>query len=351
VKLLSVVGARPQFIKLKPMVEAARGMGVDHRIVHTGQHYDPNMSDSFFTGLRLPAPDVNLHVGSGTHGVQTAAMLVGLEKTFGDMRPDWVIVYGDTNSTLAGALAAVKMGIPVAHVEAGLRSFNRNMPEEINRVASDHVCDVLFAPTDMAMANLRNEGLEARSVQVGDVMADVMRLSLDDDASEAHLGIDGPFLVATIHRPSNTDDPMQLTRILSAMSGLEVPVVLVAHPRLRAQAKIHGLDMCRASIRVIEPLPYREMLSLVRAADGVVTDSGGLQKEAFLLGVPCTTIRTETEWPETFEGGMNVLDPLGVSLRETALREPGLTASAPFGDGHAAEKIVSFLVENGRVTQ
>jgi UDP-N-acetylglucosamine 2-epimerase (non-hydrolysing) len=352
VKVLSVVGARPQFVKLAPVAAALRAAGdIEHVIVHTGQHYDADMSDVFFADLEIPAPDVHLGVGSGSHGVQTGAMLAALDGVIDWHRPDWVLVYGDTNSTLAGALAAVKLHVPVAHLEAGLRSFNRRMPEEHNRVLTDHAADLLLPPTQLALTNLENEGLGARSVVVGDVMTDVCFRVRDAVAAAPPLlpddiSLDADYVVATVHRAENTDDPVRLRAVVAALQSLPVPVVLLAHPRLVARAAEHGIRLESGALRAARPLPYPQMVAVVRGSRGVVTDSGGLQKEAFLLGVPCTTLRTETEWVETLEGGWNVLDPDLSLVADVAARPvPQVAQGAPYGDGHAAERVAEVLRE------
>jgi UDP-N-acetylglucosamine 2-epimerase (non-hydrolysing) len=350
VKVLSVVGARPQFVKLGPVHAAfAADGGVEHVIVHTGQHYDAGMSDVFFDDLKIPAPDVHLGVGSGSHGVQTGAMLSALDAVLDEHQPDWVLVYGDTNSTVAAALAAVKMHLPVAHLEAGLRSFNRRMPEEHNRVLTDHAADLLLAPTQVAAQHLANEGLAARTRVVGDVMTDVCWQVRDAVAGQAAslpagVAVGSPYVVATIHRADNTDDPARLAAVVGALASLEVPVVLLAHPRLRVRAAEQGLSLDQGSLRTTEPLPYPEMVKAVLGSAGVVTDSGGLQKEAYLLGVPCTTLRTETEWVETLEGGWNVLDPDLALVRSVAVRPAPTSAQPqPYGDGHAAQHVLEAL--------
>jgi len=347
-KVLSVVGARPQFVKLAPVAEALAEAGVEHVIVHTGQHYDAGLSDVFFADLRIPPPDVNLAIGSGSHGAQTGAMLAQIEPVLLAADPDWVLVYGDTNSTLAGTLAAVKVHLRVAHLEAGLRSFNRRMPEEHNRVLTDHAADLLLAPTTVAMAHLADEGLAARSVLVGDVMADVCLRVRDKVlgeglASVAGLAPDG-YLVATIHRAENTDDPARLADIVEALAGMPVPVLLLAHPRLRARCAAFGIELSRGAIRIADPLPYPEMVAAVVGSVGVVTDSGGLQKEAFLLGRPCTTLRTETEWVETLEDSWNLLLPGLGGLAEVAARDmTGVGQAQPYGSGHAARAVARVL--------
>jgi UDP-N-acetylglucosamine 2-epimerase (non-hydrolysing) len=347
--ILSVVGARPQFVKLAPIAAALRGRA-QHTIVHTGQHYDELMSDVFFRDLGIPEPDVNLGVGSGLHGRQTAAMLSGLEEILDANRPDWVLVYGDTNSTLAAALAAVKLHLPLAHLEAGLRSFNRRMPEEHNRVLTDHAADLLLAPTATAMDHLSREGLAGRSVLVGDVMTDVLLSTLQatrDAGTPLPGGCEpGGYYVCTLHRPDNTDHPERLRRIVEALAGLDRPVLLLAHPRLTSLAAKHGIALDTGALRPRAPLAYPELVATVARSAGVVTDSGGLQKEAFLLRVPCTTIRPETEWVETVELGWNVLASEDLDALAAAVQRPrpAATDAAPYGDGHAAEAVADALL-------
>lgn len=347
-RILSVVGARPQFVKLAPIAQALAGRA-EHLIVHTGQHYDELMSDVFFRDLGIPAPDLNLEVGSGRHGAQTGAMLAGLESAFLDLKPDWVLVYGDTNSTVAAALAAVKIHLPVAHLEAGLRSFNRRMPEEHNRVLTDHASDLLLAPTEVAMGHLAHEGLAERSVLVGDVMTDVLYRVRDRVAAEgtaAPEGLEaGGYYVATIHRPDNTDDPARLAAIIAALAALDAPVLLLAHPRLRSLAGSNGIALSTGAVRAVEPLAYPQLVAAVQHSRGVVTDSGGLQKEAFLLRVPTTTIRPETEWVETVELGWNALVWNPAELAATVHRPaPAATDATPYGDGHAADRVADTLL-------
>lgn len=351
--VLSVVGARPQFVKLAPIAQECAARGVKHVIVHTGQHYDPMLSDVFFRDLGIPDPDVHLDVGSGSHGRQTGAILAGMDDVLVEHRPDWVLVYGDTNSTVAGALSAVKMHLPVAHLEAGLRSFNRAMPEEHNRVLTDHAADLLLAPTQVAMDHLATEGLADRSTLVGDVMIDVLHKVRDEmtdtDDVLRQLGVEsGEFTVATLHRAENTDDPDRLAAIITSLRSLDHPVVLLAHPRLRAKAAAQGLDLQTrgSSLRVVDPLPYPSLIGAVSAARGVVTDSGGLQKEAFALRTPCTTVRTETEWVETVQLGWNVLVSPGdgdALVKAASRPDPEPTDAAPYGNGHAAAAVIDAL--------
>ena len=349
-KILSVVGARPQFVKLSPIAKALEAQGHEHVIVHTGQHYDVNMSDVFFEDLGIPAPDVHLAVGSGSHGRQTGAMLAGMDEVLEQHRPDWVLVYGDTNSTVAGALSAVKMHIPLAHLEAGLRSFNRRMPEEHNRVLTDHAADLCLAPTEVAMAHLASEGLAGSSVLVGDVMTDVLltvRDSVADRPAELPSGVDpsAPYYVATLHRAENTDDPDRLAAIVKGLAGVDAPVLLLAHPRLRARAAEQGLDLDQGAVVASDPLPYPSLVRAAMSSAGVITDSGGLQKEAFLLRVPCTTVRTETEWTETVDLGWNVLAADVHTLAAAVTRPaPEPTDAAPYGDGNAAGRAVEAIV-------
>ncbi|AFV88329.1 UDP-N-acetylglucosamine 2-epimerase [Acidipropionibacterium acidipropionici ATCC 4875] len=347
-RVVSIVGARPQFVKLAPVAKAFAAAGIDHRIIHTGQHYDVNMSDSFFVELGIPDPDLHLGVGGGSHGVMTGRMLEQLDPVLEDMAPDWVLVYGDTNSTIAGTLSAVKMHLRVAHLEAGLRSFNRRMPEEHNRVLTDHAADLCMAPTQVAMQHLADEGLADRSVLVGDVMTDVC-LQVRDSVLATPRPVPGvaegePYVMATIHRADNTDQQARLEHILDALGGLDRKVILPVHPRLRARAKTDGIRIARGNLVTIDPLAYPDMVNAVVHADGVITDSGGLQKEAFLLGTVCTTVRTETEWTETVDNGWNVLDPGAEHLHETAVRPaPQGDPGHPYGDGHAAAKVAEVL--------
>lgn len=349
-KVCSVVGARPQFVKLSPIDAELRRRGHEHVIVHTGQHYDKEMSTDFFADLGISTPNANLEIGSGSHGRQTGRMLEAIEGVLLEQRPTWTVVYGDTNSTVAASLAASKLAMPVAHLEAGLRSFNREMPEELNRVATDHLSDLLLAPTELAMSHLGREGLLDRSILVGDVMTDVLYrvrdtlVSADVDSPNPSQTHHSNFWLATIHRPSNTDDKDQLEAILTALQSLPNEVVLAAHPRLRAAALNHGLRLQRSNIRLVPPLTYRDLVKTVMNSKGVVTDSGGLQKEAFLLRRPCVTIRTETEWGETVDLGWNQLCPNPADLHSMiGLTPPDPTDATPYGDGNAAARTVDAL--------
>ena len=313
--IVSVVGARPQFVKLAPICRAMREYPqLQHRIIHTGQHYDQNMSDSFFSELDIPQPDLNLGVGSGTQAVQTARMMEMLEADFIASRPDVVTVYGDTNSTLAATLAAGKLNIKLAHVEAGLRSFNRDMPEEKNRLVADHCSDRLYAPTPIAIENLTRENLLSRSLLSGDVMVDAVRQNLKIAGDRAELlsshNLDPDrYVVLTLHRASNTNSDTVdalMSAIKRCASDFNLPVVFPVHPRTRTLLADSN-DAPSNLIRMVEPLPYLDMLALVNSARVVLTDSGGLQKEAAFMSTPCITLREETEWLETIELGINAL--------------------------------------------
>ncbi len=344
-KIVSVVGARPQFIKAAPVSRALQAAGVHEVLVHTGQHYDDTMSRVFFNELDLPFPDINLGVGSGSHGGQTARMLEGVEQVLVDGRPDLLVVYGDTNSTLAGALAAAKLHIPVAHVEAGLRSGRRDMPEEINRIVADHLADLLLCPTATAMDHLTREGINRGVHLVGDVMVDsleTIRSRLRPDAA-THLGVSGSYFVATLHRAENVDTKERLRAALEVLSAVPGPVILPLHPRTAGSVSRFGLSFPE-NVHVTEPVGYLDMLSLVAHADAVLTDSGGLQKEAVLLGTRCLTLRDETEWPETLEGAWNTVVGLDLRLVEEVLAGPAPTGEVSgFGDGHAAERIADIV--------
>lgn len=361
-KLVSVVGARPQFIKLAPVARAmAAHDGIRHLVIHTGQHYDEKMSSCFFDELELPKPDLNLGVGSGSHAEQTAVMLTRLEMAFQHETPDAVIVYGDTNSTLAATLAAAKIHVPIAHVEAGLRSFNRAMPEEINRLVADHCADRLYAPTPQAMKNLQQENLAGRAVLSGDVMFDAVQHNLELASAKSRvlesLSLEpGQFGVVTVHRPVNTTGGAleQLMGALEDVSRQYLPLLFPVHPRTRAA--LDQMD-CQTppGLRLVDPLAYLDMIALIRAAAVVITDSGGVQKEAAFLHTPCLTLRAETEWTETVEIGINrLVGEAGVDLsqsvgevlnRENMFNDATLARlQEHYGDGSAAGRVVSDLI-------
>lgn len=355
-RVVTVLGARPQFIKAAAVSSAfVRAPGVEEVIVHTGQHHDPGMSAIFFDELGIPTPTHHLGIAGGGHGEMTGRMLVAIEAVLQAEKPDWLLVYGDTNSTLAGALAAAKLHVPVAHVEAGLRSFNRRMPEEVNRVLTDHCADVLFTPTAIATRNLLDEGLpEGRIAQVGDVMYDTVlmfgEVARRQNAGAVAIGLEPKgYVLATIHRQENTDDPVRLAAIIDALAQVatRLPVVLPLHPRTRKQLTAFDLDDRVGRIRLVAPLGYLEMVGLQRDAAVITTDSGGVQKEAFFHSVPCVTLRDETEWVELVETGWNRLvapsDPQVIA--DAVLASVGMygRATSPYGEGDAADRIVKRL--------
>jgi UDP-N-acetylglucosamine 2-epimerase len=347
-RIVSIIGARPQFIKAAMVSRALRKRHI-HVLVHTGQHYDANMSQVFFEELDIPAPDVNLGVGSGTHGEQTAAMLAGSESVLLQERPVWVVVYGDTNSTLAGALAAAKLGIPVAHVEAGLRSFNRTMPEEINRVVVDHLSALLLCPSQTAVENLAAEGITRGVHLVGDVMAEALAFAAERARRRstvlARLGLaEKGYLLVTVHRAENTDDLTRLRNVLRALDALEEPVIFPVHPRTRKAIEALG-HRPATHVRMLDPVGYVDMVRLEQSARLILTDSGGVQKEAYWLGVPCVTLREETEWVETVQAGWNVLAGADAGRIVLAVRSFVSPAARPplYADGEVAERIERTL--------
>jgi UDP-GlcNAc3NAcA epimerase len=348
-KIVTIVGARPQFIKAAALSRELRKRHTEC-LVHTGQHYDYSMSGVFFDGLGLPQPEVNLGVGSGPHGAQTGAMLRGLEEVIVEQRPNWVLVYGDTNSTLAGALAASKLHVPLVHVESGLRSFNRRMPEEINRVVADHLSEMLLCPSTTAVQNLAREGITQSVHLVGDVMLDVLnwarnRAGESVDALLTRLGVqERRFVVVTVHRSENTDDPARLSGILNALEQVDEDVVFPIHPRARKAVQEQALQV-GPRVRLTEPLGYLEMVALTMAARLVLTDSGGLQKEAYWLGIPCITLRDETEWVETVDAGWNFLAGADSARIVGAVRSfrPPSSRAALYGDGQVAARSVDLL--------
>jgi UDP-GlcNAc3NAcA epimerase len=362
-RIVTIVGARPQFIKAATVSraiaahnEARTGMVLEEKLVHTGQHYDDNMSRVFFEELEIPEPAYNLGIGSGSHGEQTGRMLERIEQVLLSEKPGLVLVYGDTNSTLAGALAAVKLHIPVAHVEAGLRSFVRTMPEEINRVLTDHLSDLLFCPTPTAVANLTHEGIEKGVHQVGDVMYDstlfyARKVAPSEEDTLRRLGIARKsFYLATVHRAENTDRPERLAGIFEAFAEIATqncPVIVPLHPRTVKCIGQYGLQV-GDNVRIIDPASYLEMVVLEKNARKILTDSGGVQKEAYFLGVPCVTLRDETEWVETVEAGWNTLagsDKQAIMRAVQAPSPQGANDGSLYGNGDAATRICKLLAD------
>lgn len=348
-RIVSIVGARPQFIKCAPV---SRELRKEHEeiLVHTGQHYDRNLSDVFFEELQIPAPDYNLGVGSNTHARQTADMLVKIEDVLMAEKPDMVLLYGDTNSTLAGSLAASKLHIKIAHVEAGPRSYDRRIPEEINRLITDHVSDLLFCPTPSSVDNLVKEGITEGVYMVGDVMVDAMEYN--KKIADARKGVaeglgftKGNYLALTIHRPVNTDSPEHMANIIRAMGESKKDIVFPIHPRTTKCLEDYGLlDCMPQNVKMVEPLSYLDMIKLMGDAEKIVTDSGGIQKEAYMLGVPCITLRENTEWLETLDGGWNVLVNVDVGKILAGIRDnkPRGERRDLFGSG-ASKRIASIL--------
>ena len=351
--IISIVGARPQFVKAAAVCRAVasqRASGIRHTLIHTGQHYDERMSAVFFEELQIPAPDYNLEVGSGLHGAQTGEMLKKLEPVLMEERPEWVVLYGDTNSTLAGAVVASKLGLRLAHIEAGLRSFNRRMPEEINRIVADHLSDLLLCPTKAAVRNLETEGLAGHAVITGDVMFDAAlafrELAEQRGGPLAEQWLAGQFALATVHRAENTDDPHRLRAIVDALEQVArtvCPVVLPLHPR--THKTLADLGWSPQSVTILPPVSYLDMLLLEGRARFILTDSGGVQKEAYFVKVPCITLRDETEWVETLENRCNVL----AGANQDAIVKAASTASsagpwtAVYGDGTAGLQTLQAL--------
>jgi UDP-N-acetylglucosamine 2-epimerase len=349
--IFSIVGARPQFIKLAPLSKVLRKY---HRetIIHTGQHYDEIMSDTFFKDLDIPKPDYNIGVGSGSHGIQTGKMLIELESILLAGNPDLVIVYGDTNSTLAGALAAAKLHIPIVHVEAGLRSFNRRMPEEINRVMVDHISDLLFVPTESAYSNLHFEGLLQRAHLTGDIMVDALKQNLPIALKKSTTKVVGEYYLLTLHRPSNVDNPKILYNIIKTLSQSDERIVFPIHPRTKKMLKSLITPIPLRNIHIMDAVGYLDFLSLEYHAKKIITDSGGVQKEAYLLQKPCITLRSETEWIETYYAGWNlVLDPYEkFTWEEIESFNPSIEQVSNykniFGE-NVAEKMVNIINRKG----
>jgi len=346
-KIVTVIGARPQFIKMALVSKELKRKGVSEVVVHTGQHYDKNMSDIFFSELKIPKPRYNLAVGPGLRSEQIARMLSGMERILKKERPGMVLVYGDTNSTLAGALAASKLNIKIAHVEAGLRSFNLNMPEEVNRTATDSISDIFFCPTKTSVYNLKREGKSDGVYLVGDVMYD----SIKKYAGALEKAFrPGGYILCTVHRAENTDDRKNLKRIFKALSAIKRDIILPLHPRTSKYLKLYGIKP-RANIKLIAPVSYVRMLELERGASVIITDSGGVQKEALIFGVPCVTLREETEWVETVENGVNFIvgtDPKKiVRMTKKALGSRKKVSPERFyGDGSAYKRIAHIIKTN-----
>lgn len=358
-KVVTIVGARPQFIKAAPVSKALREAGHTEFLLHTGQHYDYGMSQVFFDELGLPKADKNLNVRSGNHGKQTGQMLTGIEEILLAESPAWVLVFGDTNSTLAGALASVKLHTPLAHIEAGVRSFNREMPEEHNRVLTDHCANLLLCPTKTAVENLAREGLKTGVHLVGDPMQDAVLMFSQRAQQQStilkDLGLEPhQYLLATVHRAENTDHPENLRQILEAFSEINEPIIFPIHPRTRAcleALKLRGLD--NSHIHLIDPVGYLDMLELERNARMILTDSGGIQKEAYFFCVPCITLRMETEWVETVQAGWNVIAGTDKDRIIACIRNESHSRGTPpslFGDGQAAQTIVNCLETNKKFT-
>jgi len=349
VKLLHVVGARPNFPKLAPVHRAGHEAGLSQVVVHTGQHYDDALSDRFLRDLGIAPPDVELAGGSDTHAVQTARIMERIELVLLEKRPDWVVVYGDVNSTMAAAVVASKIGMRIAHVEAGLRSFDRSMPEEINRIVTDRLASLLLTPSRDAGTQLRAEGEPDDEIEfVGNVMIDSLFYALPAARAtrfREKIGVNGSAVVVTLHRPSNVDDPERIRVLASVLSeiALEHEVVFPAHPRTRRRLENAGLRMDR--VRMLEPVGYLEMLDLVERAFAVVTDSGGLQEETTALGVPCLTVRSNTERPITISEGTNRLvpDPADIVMELKRVRRPAATPRPEGWDGHAGERVIAAL--------
>lgn len=348
-KILTVLGARPQFIKAAPVSRVLRETYTE-LIIHTGQHYDSNMSDIFFEELNIPKPDYYLGVGSGNHGKQTGEMLARIEEIILEEKPDYLMVYGDTNSTLAGALAAAKLHVPVIHIEAGLRSFNKKMPEEINRIITDHVSEYLFCPTDTAVENLRNENITRNVFNIGDVMYDAVlynrELAADkSNILETHGLTKKEYHLITIHRAENTDDVQNMKNILEAFSQIEEVKVWPIHPRTKNKLSSYGIRLDDIpNLKVIDPVGYLDMLTLEANAKKIITDSGGVQKEAYFMEVPCVTVREQTEWVETLEEDANILVGTDVNKILSAVRKNvNPSYKEVFGDGKAAYKIAELI--------
>lgn len=354
IKIISIIGTRPNFTKMAPLIDALNNKGHEHLIIHTGQHYDQTMSEIFFDELNISC-NKNLEIGSGSHGYQTGMMLIEIEKILMEENVDIVLIPGDTNSALAGALAASKLNIPIAHVESGLRSFDKRMPEEVNRILVDHCADYLFCPTETAINNISNEGINNSNVfLVGDTMVESSSyfLSIAQKKSDIlkKLSIDDEFYLATIHRAENTDDPRKLKGIFEAFFALDCQIILPLHPRTRSRLESFGLldsVLNNKNIKIIDPVGYIDFLMLLKNAKLMLTDSGGVQKEAFFLKTPCITIRENTEWVETISVGWNLLvdSNKDAILKGThdMLDKKLVPCENPYGDGKASQNIIEIL--------
>ena len=338
-KVITVVGARPQFVKASTVSNKLKKAGIKEVIVNTGQHYDFNLSELFFQQLNIPKSKYNLKVGSGNHGIQTGEMLKKLEPVFEKESPDFVLVYGDTNSTLAGALVASKMNIPVAHIEAGLRSFNRNMPEEVNRVLTDHISTILFCPSSISKLNLKNEGIEKNVFVVGDVMYDIFKKFEHKIDSKNHYG---NYCLLTIHRAENTNK-ISLTKRFEQLSNIDFKIVFPIHPRTRKIISEYSVKIPK-NIKIIEPVGWFDMISLIKNSHFVITDSGGIQKESLWCKKICITLRNETEWIETLKQKVNILFKENSDFPTNS--HDNLDFSNPYGDGNSSDKIIKFLINH-----
>jgi|SRR3989344_3586968 len=342
-KILSIVGARPNFIKLAAIHEVLE-KSFTHVIVHTGQHYDYELSQHFFDELTIPEPDYNLHTGSATHGILTARVISGCEKILLSEKPNIVVVYGDTNSTLGGALAVAKLEIPIVHVESGLRSFHKNMPEEINRIVTDHISEVLLCPSELAVKNLKTEGITKNVYVTGDVMYDIfLRVKPDFSILKRFNMRPKNYYFATIHRQENTDNSIKLRKIIDVLDNLDLPVIFPVHPRTKKALK--SLNLKQKNIRFIKPVKYSQSIALQKNAKTIITDSGGIQKEAYWLKVPCITLRDFTEWSETVSSGWNKLVGANKKLIQEAVKNFNNPQNHPdfYGEGNASNKIAEIL--------
>ena len=353
-KILTIIGARPQFIKCSPVSKQLKNH-FKEILVHTGQHYDENMSRFFFDELKIKKPDYNLNVGSSSHASQTANIMIRLEKVVKKNNPDLIIVYGDTNSTLAGSLVGAKLNIPIAHIEAGLRSFNKHMPEELNRICTDHYSEILFCPSKAAVNNLKKEGITKNVFLVGDVMKDavlqnIKRIDSKTIRNKYNLNTNEEYCFFTLHRQENTDDLKRLSKITKMLQLTELKVIFPIHPRTKKIIKRNSIKLPK-NVFITEPVSYFESLALQKNAQIVITDSGGIQKEACFLGIPCITLRDETEWIETVQKGYNTIvgtntEKFEIALKKYSKKKKFYSSNDLYGDGKAAEKIVKILRRN-----